>query len=113
MNVRVEGGIVVVTPRGWLVGGRETEQLKEVVCGFLAEGNRRLVVDLSEVVMANSLAVGAFVGCWQQYRDRAGRVVLCGLNRRLGGIFRVTRLAQVFEVHETLADALAALEQVA
>lgn len=113
MKVRSEGDVVVVTPKGWLVGGDETDQLEEAIRGFLAQGNRRLVVDLGEVAMMNSLAVGALMGCRQSYRNRDGHLVLCGLNKRLVRIFLVTQLTLVFELHETLAEAMAALAQVA
>lgn len=113
MNVRVEGGIVIVTPRGWLVGGDETAQLEDVIRKCLAEGHRRVIVDLGEVAMMNSLAVGSLVGCRQSLRNRDGRIVLSGLSRRLVRIFLVTQLTLVFELHETLADAITALEQVA
>ncbi len=113
MNVRDEGDVVVVTPKGWLVGGDETDQLEETLRQLVAGDRRRVVLDLSEVVMMNSLAVGALMGCCRNYRDRAGRLVLCGLNRRLVRIFLITQLTLVFELHETLADALAALAQVA
>ena len=113
MKVRSEDGVVIVTPRGWLVGGDETDQLEDLIRRQLTDGNRRMVVDLSEVAMMNSLAVGTLVGCRQSYKSRDGRIVLCGLNRRLVRIFLLTQLTLVFELFETLEEALAAVEHVA
>jgi anti-anti-sigma factor len=113
VKVRSEGGIVIVTPKGWLVGGDETDQLEDLIRRQLTDGNRRMAVDLTEVVMMNSLAVGTLVGCRQSYKSRDGHIVLCGLNQRLVRIFLLTQLTLVFELHETLEEALAALEHVA
>ena len=113
MKVRVEGDIVVVTPSGWLVGGAETEHLVDAIRRFVDGGARRMVVDLSEVPMFNSLAVGSLLGCRQNLHDRGGRLVLSGANERLVGILRVTRMTMVFQLHESLETAVAALEQVA
>ena len=97
MKVRSEDGVVIVTPRGWLVGGDETDQLEDLI-------RRQLM---------NSLAVGTLVGCRQSYKSRDGRIVLSGLNRRLVRIFLLTQLTLVFELYETLEEALAAVEHVA
>ncbi len=109
MNVRREGEVTIVSPTGWLVGGDETDQLEDLVRGLLADGHRRLVVDLSGIVMMNSLAVGALMGCRQSFRNRDCRMVLAGLNHRLARMFLITQLTLVFEIHDTLDAALAAL----
>jgi anti-anti-sigma factor len=113
--VRIEkiGDVVVVSPKGWLVGGIETDELENAIRTLLTEGNRRVVLDLGEVVMLNSLAVGALVGCRQSYKSRDGQMVLCGLNRRILRIFLLTQLTLVFELHGTREQALAAIQQVA
>lgn len=113
MQVQKLGDVAIVSPRGWLVGGAETDVLEDAIRTLLADGNRRLVLDLSEVVMLNSLAVGVLMGCRQSYKSRDGLVVLCGLNRRILRVFLLTQLTLVFELHTTLGEALAAIEQVA
>lgn len=111
MLVRNQGDVAIVTPTGWLVGGEETDQVEDVLRGLLAHGQLRVVVDLSGVAMMNSLAVGALMGCRQSYRNREGQLLLCGLNRRMTRMFLITQLTLVFQLHETLDEALAALEQ--
>lgn len=113
MTVRQVGDVTVVSPTGWLVGGDETDRLEELVRGLLADGHRRLVIDLGGIAMMNSLAVGALMGCRQSYRNRDCRMVVCGLNHRLARMFLITQLTLVFELHDTLDAALAALQQTA
>lgn len=113
MKIQKLGDVVVVSPKGWLVGGVETDELEDVIRTQMAEGNRRLVLDLGEVVMLNSLAVGALMGCRQSYKSREGHMVLCGLNQRILRIFLLTQLTLVFELHPTREAALAAIQQVA
>ncbi|MCC6349576.1 MAG: STAS domain-containing protein [Candidatus Eisenbacteria bacterium] len=113
MTIRQVGDITVVSPTGWLVGGEETDRLEDQVRELLANGNRRLVIDLGGIAMMNSLAVGALMGCRQSYRNRDCHMVLCGLNTRLARMFLITQLTLVFELHETLEAALAALQQTA
>lgn len=113
MKIQKVGEVAIVSPRGWLVGGAETDELEDAIRALLTEGNRRLVLDLGEVAMLNSLAVGALVGCRQSYRSREGHVALCGLNTRIVRMFLLTQLNMVFELHETLEQAMASFEHVA
>jgi len=111
VTVRKVGDVTIVAPTGWLVGGDETDQLEDVVRGLLADGNRRLIVDLGGIAMMNSLAVGALMGCRQSYRNRDCQMALCGLNRRLARMFLITQLTLVFELYDTLDAALDSFQQ--
>jgi len=111
VTVRKVGEVTIVSPTGWLVGGDETDQLEDTVRELLANGNRRLIVDLGGIAMMNSLAVGALMGCRQSYRNRDCLMALCGLNRRLARMFLITQLTLVFELYETLDAALEAFQQ--
>jgi anti-sigma B factor antagonist len=113
MRIEKLGDVAIVSPKGWLVGGAETDELEDAIRALLAEGNRRLVLDLGEVAMLNSLAVGALVGCRQSYRTRDGLVALCGLNTRIVRMFLLTQLNMVFELHGTREQALAAVAHAA
>jgi anti-sigma B factor antagonist len=68
-----------------------------------------VVIDLSKVEFAPSVALGTLVNLAQDLKWSGRRMLLCGLTRQVRGTIAVTRLDKVFEVHLTLADALAAL----
>ena len=54
-----EGSVVILEPKGSLVGGDETDELKKAVASLLDQGNRKLIVDLGDVEYLNSSAIGA------------------------------------------------------
>ena len=68
-----------------------------------------VVIDLAKVDFAPSVALGTLVNLAQDLKWSGRRMLLCGLTRQVRGTIAVTRLDKVFEVHLTLADALAAL----
>jgi anti-anti-sigma factor len=106
----MQGDIAILAPSGWLMGGKETDELEEAIRRLIDEGNRRLVLDLSDVAMMNSIALGVVTGCRMSYANRGGQIVLCGLDNRLHHIFVVTKLAMLFDCYAAAKDAIAALQ---
>ena len=56
-----EGGIGLIEPRGSLVGGDETVELRQAVAGFAERDYTKLLIDLSHVTYLNSTAIGVLV----------------------------------------------------
>ena len=107
MNVRMEKGIAVIAPHGWLMGGPETDELQRTMRELLEQGNRCLVVDLADVVHMNSTALGVLVGCTMSYAKRDGRITLCNVDKRIQNTLVITRLSLVFDTYSSEREAVA------
>ncbi|HWN83314.1 MAG TPA: STAS domain-containing protein [Candidatus Udaeobacter sp.] len=103
----MHGPVAVLTPEGTLWGGDETNQLRDAIDELVKQGNMYLVLDLSKVNHLNSTALGLLVSTHTNYTKRGGSVKLCALEKRISNLLVITKLSMVFEVHETLEDALA------
>ena len=64
------GEIVILEPKGSLVGGEETDELRSEVNKLIEKGNKKLVVDLSKVTYMNSTAIGTLVAAHTSYANR-------------------------------------------
>ena len=100
------GKIGVIEVKGSLVGGDETDELRSAVAGLIEQGNKHLIIDLSKVTYLNSTAIGVLVSAHTTYSRNNGQVKLCGINKNINNIFVITKLTLVFEVCETLDDAV-------
>jgi anti-sigma B factor antagonist len=109
VKVRMVNDIAILAPHGWLMGGDETEDFETAIRKLLEEGNRTLLVNLGDVSMMNSTALGVLTGCRTSYVNREGRVALCNLDKKLDHIFVITRLALLFDTYPSEKEALAAL----
>ena len=109
MKVRKVNDAAILSPHGWLMGGDETEQFEKAIRQLLEEGNRCLLVNLGDVSMMNSTALGVLTGCRTSYVKRDGRMVLCNLDKKLDHIFLITKLALLFDTYPSEKEALAAL----
>lgn len=101
-----EGRVVILEPKGSLVGGDETDELKKAIQSHLEQGNRKLIIDLGNVEYLNSSAIGALVSGHTSYLNRQGKLILCNVNKSITNIFVVTKLATIFTTSESREDAI-------
>ncbi len=100
--------MVVLALAGSFFGDQETDDFQRAVAEETAGGNTRLLLDLTECVTVNSVAIGVLMRAYANYRGRGGQIRLCGLSKRMHDLFTMTRLILVFDHHETEEQALAA-----
>ena len=85
--------------------------LRDELVGFFhqhAPGN--LIVDFNGVTLCSSVVIAALIDTRNQVLEAGGQFKLCGMHENVRDVFRATQLDEtVFDVHDTIADALAAL----
>jgi anti-sigma B factor antagonist len=70
-----------------------------------ADNSRALILDLTNVPLADSAAIGALVGAYVS-RQKDGRSLgLVGVNQRIHNALEVTRVQNFFRFYETVAEA--------
>lgn len=82
--------------------------LREELAAQQEAGPVDLVVDLTDVPFMDSTGLGVLVGALKRARTMHGDLRLVIDQERVLKVFRITALTQVFEIHATLDEALAA-----
>jgi anti-sigma B factor antagonist len=111
MKQRQVGTIVVITPKGYLTGGDETEELEQAIKNLAEGGNKSLVVNLGETQHLNSTALGVLISAHSNYVRRGGQMKLCSVDKKIENIFVITKLSLVFDVYTTEELALASFAE--
>ncbi|HUN64807.1 MAG TPA: STAS domain-containing protein [Bacteroidota bacterium] len=99
------GRVAIVELRGTLVGDDYTDEFREVVADFIEQGNKRLVINLQKVNYLNSSGIGALIAAHASYARNGGEVRLVGIQNTVQNLLVITKLIDVFEVHDTLEEA--------
>ena len=110
-RIELEGDINLVHPVGKFDGGRDCEQLQELILDMVNSGCRKVVLSFALTRWINSCGVGKVIAAKFLFDQVDGRFVLCDLNKRNMSIINTLRLDELFEIHGTLRDALEALKQ--
>lgn len=104
---RPVGDHLVVTLMDARLDAAIADAFKTAMLGFVESGRRQLVLDLSRVDFIDSSGLGAIVSVLKSV-GRDGSLRLCGLQDSVFSIFRLTRMTQVFSIHASPEDAIAA-----
>lgn len=111
VNEIKEKGIVILCPKGNFVGGDETDELRDSIKKYSEEGNKKLIIDLGDVLYLNSTALGVLISAHANYSKREGKIKLCQLNKNLENLFVITKLALIFDSYPTQEEAIKNFEQ--
>lgn len=68
----------------------------------LIPGSDRVVLDLTDVTYLDSSGLGALVGLYLSAKRQHCELRLINLNQRLKELFRITRMASIFEGHDDM-----------
>src|SRR5437879_4519669 len=100
------GRVAIFDIKGSLVGGDETDFLKNSVADFIEQGNKCLVINLQKVNYMNSSGIGAVIAAHTSYMRNGGEIRLAGVSNSVQNLLVVTRLIDVFDVYETVDAAI-------
>jgi len=111
INVREVDGIGVVGLDGRVVLGDESNALREQVKKMLAEGKKKIVLDMGNVTYIDSAGLGALVAAHHSARTQGAALKLSNLGQKFQEILQVTRLLTVFDVYPSEAAAIKSFSQ--
>lgn len=103
MNVarRMAGDVVVFNPSGRLSALDQPGAMKEQVKLALSAGHRRIVLNLSQLLYADSAFIGELVACNMAAARVGGTLKIACAARRVQEVFVITRLGPIFDWFES------------
>jgi len=104
------GGTTVIS----LIGSAdivEADRLQGYLDKTIAEGKCRVLVDLSKMVFASSMALGVLIRAHRECHKHQGGLLLVNPQAAVMKVLLTTQLDHLFEIYSSVEEALAALEQ--
>ena len=108
VSTRNDPGCTIVAVTGD-VDISTSPDLRAALAAVLAEDARALVIDLSAVRFIDSTGLGVLVGAYTSVRNANGRLALVNDHPAVLKVFSITALDEVFNIHPTLAAAVASI----
>ena len=107
VEVRKSKDVVIVDLQGRLLAGIGDEILRNVVNELLAEGWKKILLNLSGVTVVDSSGTGELVASLKICGKFDARLKLLNLHERVRKSLHLSELLPVFEVYEDEPTALA------
>jgi anti-sigma B factor antagonist len=107
MGEREQAGVVILMPKGKIMGGPDAAAVKERLHELIDEGKKKVVVDLSGVSWMNSSGLGILIGGLTTMRNAGGDLKLAGTTDKVQNLLMVTKLITIFESYDKVEEAVA------
>ena len=79
--------------------------LRQAVVKAVAEGCRRLILDISELDFIDSFGIGAVVAALKRLRQRGGELALVCPSSRIRRVFEICDLDRIIAMHASIDGA--------
>jgi len=103
----IRGDVAVISLSGKLMGGPETSEFHDHIKGLIADGMKKVVVDLGKVKWLNSSGLGALMGAYTSLKNAGGDLKLAQVTERVQSILMITKLITIFDTYESAERAVA------
>ena len=105
-TTREVGGVTIVDLSGKITLGEGGLTLREEVHKLLAEGKKKIVLNLAEVNYIDSSGLGELVSAYTGVKNAGGELKLLNLTSKVRDLLVITKLVTVFDVKDDEAAAV-------
>jgi anti-sigma B factor antagonist len=107
-EIRESEGVTIADLSGRLVAGTGDQTLRDLINKLLAEGHKKIVLNLTEVTRMDSSGLGELVASSQVAQRFGSRVRFIKPSTEALRVLEITRILPALEMHDNEADALQA-----
>jgi anti-anti-sigma factor len=103
---RVQVGDKVLLRLAGRMDADSASKLEPACDSCIADGFTHLVIDLGDLAYISSMGLRSFVSVAKKLKDKGGELRVCRLTGLVRQVFEITRLTQLFSLHESVESAL-------
>ncbi len=97
--------ILVVKPLSSRIDASYASEFKTAMLEFVASGNVKFILNLSEVDFIDSSGLGSIVAVLKALGGK-GYIAICGLRETVSTLFRLSHMDKIFRIFASEEDAI-------
>lgn len=106
LNHREENGIMVIEPKGKIMGGPESTALHDLLHDLIDQGKKNVVIDLGKVDWMNSTGLGLLISGLTTLRKSGGELKLANVTDKIQSLLTITKLVTIFKSYDSVDEAV-------
>ena len=110
LATREVGGVTFVDLSGKITLGEGGMTLREEVRKLLAEGKKKIVLNLADVNYIDSSGLGELVSAYTAVKNGGGELKLLNLTSKVRDLLVITKLVTVFDVKDDESSAVSSFK---
>jgi anti-sigma B factor antagonist len=111
ITTREVDGVTVAALDGRIVLGEESNALREKVKSLVAEGKKKIVLNMDNITFIDSAGLGTLVASHHSAKGQGSALKLCHLGTKFQEVLQITKLMTIFDVYNTEAEAVASFSK--
>jgi anti-sigma B factor antagonist len=111
ITTREVDGVTVAALDGRIVLGEESNALREKVKALVAEGKKKIVLNMDNITFIDSAGLGTLVASHHSAKGQGAALKLCHLGTKFQEVLQITKLMTIFDVYNTEAEAVASFSK--
>ncbi|MFN0108166.1 MAG: STAS domain-containing protein [Blastocatellia bacterium] len=111
LGIHYAGTIASLDMRGKFIKGQGGFQLQMLVDKVLTAGTTKILLNLTEVPIIDSMGIGEIVRAFKRASEAGGVLKLVGVTDRVYGALKITQLLDLIESYKTEEEALASFSK--
>jgi anti-sigma B factor antagonist len=97
-STRLVNDVTIVDLSGRIVLGEGSAWLRDLVRNLVSEGNKKILLNLSDVNYIDSSGLGELVSAFTNVRKQGGELKLLHLTKKVHDLLLITKLYTVFDI---------------
>lgn len=106
LNDRLADDVVVLEPKGKIMGGPDASLLHDKLYEYIQQDKKKVIIDLGQVDWMNSTGLGILISGYTTLRNHDGQLKLINVPEKIHSLLTIAKLAHVFEAYESYEDAV-------
>src|SRR5579871_2310887 len=105
-STRQVDGVTILDMSGRITLGEGSVVLRDTIRDMVAQGNKKLLLNLGDVTYIDSSGIGELVSAFTAVRKEGGELKLLNLTKKVHDLLQITKLYTVFDVRDDEAAAI-------
>ena len=107
LSTRKSANAIIIDIDGKIVLGDGDVEIKRTVDQFISKGHKNFILNLAHVPYLDSAGLGEIIRCFTSLRKSGGNFKLLSPNQRIIDLLNITKLLDVFDIHDNETAAVA------
>jgi anti-sigma B factor antagonist len=103
---RLEGDVVILEPKGKIMGGPDASLLHDKLYEYIEQDRKKVIIDLGKVDWMNSTGLGILISGYTTLRNHEGQLKLVNVTEKIHSLLTITKLVTVFEAYDSVEEAM-------
>ena len=104
-DIKKDKELILISLEGSLMSKQQVVGLLDEIDFYFNEGNKKIIIDLSEMQYMNSTGLSVLINIFTQARNKGGEVVIANIPEKINQLLIITKLNSIFNIEETVEAA--------